>query len=96
MGLRAHLLQGTETVVHGTAPRGAQRTVCRTLGLALLGRRGGVEKANPCLLLKSKARPLSLHPALVSLPTLVPPLSAMKLAVLVCSMVCQPQFAENV
>lgn len=32
-----------------------------------------MEKANPCLLLKSKARPLSLHLALVPLPTLVPP-----------------------
>lgn len=66
------------------------------LGLAWEEVGGGMEKANPCLLLKSKARPLSLHPALVSLPTLVPPLSAMKLAALVCSMVCQPQFAENV
>lgn len=35
---------------------------------------GGVlEKANLCLLLKSRARPLSLHPALVPLPTLTPP-----------------------
>lgn len=32
-----------------------------------------MEKANSCLLLKSKARPLSLHLALVLLPTLAPP-----------------------
>lgn len=43
------------------------------LGLAWEEVGGGMEKANPCLLLISKARPLSLHLALVPLPTLVPP-----------------------
>lgn len=43
MGLRAHLLRETEAVVHGTTPQGAQRTVCKTLGLALLGEGGDGE-----------------------------------------------------
>lgn len=81
-----HGTKGTPAIRNRSLRGGAEDSV-QDPGLDLAWEDvGGLEKANPCLLLKSRARPLSLHPALVPLPTLIPP-SAMKLAVLFCIMV---------